>query len=288
MSRREQPYLPLYVMDFLTDEKLVECSAESTGVYIRLMCLMHKSEQYGAILLKQKDKQTGKQIYDFACKLMRQMPYDIETIARSLTELLNEGVLSMDGDVLFQRRMVRDGKLSDTRASAGKRGGQGRGQKNGARAFASRFASDFAQAKTEANAENEIEIENESEIEDKSEDEDNRDIPKEANTSLPAREKMSRLRKYGQYGWVKLTDDQYERLQRELGDAELQRCIDYIDESAQITKNKNKWRDWNLVIRKCSRDRWGLSVKGGAAPGRDQPHSAEFKPSTGFRKAESS
>ena len=99
---------------------------------------------------------------------------------------------------------------------------------------------------------------------------------------------MSRLRKYGQYGWVKLTDDQYERLQRELGDAELQRCIDYIDESAQITKNKNKWRDWNLVIRKCSRDRWGLSVKGGAAPGRDQPHSAEFKPSTGFRKAESS
>ena len=122
MSRREQPYLPLYVMDFLTDEKLVECSAESTGVYIRLMCLMHKSEQYGAILLKQKDKQTGKQIYDFACKLMRQMPYDIETIERSLTELLNEGVLSMDGDVLFQRRMVRDGKLSDTRASAGKRG----------------------------------------------------------------------------------------------------------------------------------------------------------------------
>ena len=99
MSRREQPYLPLYVMDFLTDEKLVECSAESTGVYIRLMCLMHKSEQYGAILLKQKDKQTGKQIYDFACKLMRQMPYDIETIERSLTELLNEGVLSMDGDV---------------------------------------------------------------------------------------------------------------------------------------------------------------------------------------------
>ena len=86
MSRREQPYLPLYVMDFLTDEKLVECSAESTGVYIRLMCLMHKSEQYGAILLKQKDKQTGKQIYDFACKLMRQMPYDIETIERSLTE----------------------------------------------------------------------------------------------------------------------------------------------------------------------------------------------------------
>ena len=44
-----------------------------------------------------------------------------------------------------------------------------------------------------------------------------------------------------------------------MGDAELQRCIAYIDESAQSTGNKNKWKDWNLVIRKCSRDGWGLS-----------------------------
>ena len=95
----------------------------------------------------------------------------------------------------------------------------------------------------------------------KSEDEDNRDIPKEANTSIARARENESAAKYGQYGWVKLTDDQYERLQRELGDAELQRCIDYIDESAQITKNKNKWRDWNLVIRKC-RDRWGLSERG--------------------------
>lgn len=65
--------------------------------------------------------------------------------------------------------------------------------------------------------------------------------------------------KRGQYGWVKLTDEEYERLQRELGDAELQRCIAYIDESAQSNGNKNKWKDWNLVIRKCSRDGWGLS-----------------------------
>ena len=40
--------------------------------------------------------------------------------------------------------------------------------------------------------------------------------------------------------------------------AELLRCIEYIDESAQLTGNKNKWKDWNLVIRKCSRDKWGI------------------------------
>ena len=64
--------------------------------------------------------------------------------------------------------------------------------------------------------------------------------------------------KRGEYGWVKLTDEEFNRLQQELGDAELQRCIAYIDESAQSTGNKNKWKDWNLVIRKCSRDGWGI------------------------------
>ena len=39
MALRDQPYLPLYVLDFLVDEKLAYCSAESTGVYIRLMCM---------------------------------------------------------------------------------------------------------------------------------------------------------------------------------------------------------------------------------------------------------
>lgn len=40
MALRDQPYLPLYVLDFLVDEKLAYCSAESTGVYIRLMCIL--------------------------------------------------------------------------------------------------------------------------------------------------------------------------------------------------------------------------------------------------------
>ena len=63
---------------------------------------------------------------------------------------------------------------------------------------------------------------------------------------------------YGQYGWVKLTDEQYIRLSNELGETELKRCIDYVDESAQSNGNKNHWKDWNLVIRRCHRDKWGL------------------------------
>lgn len=64
--------------------------------------------------------------------------------------------------------------------------------------------------------------------------------------------------KHGEYGWVLLTDEQYSRLVADLGEIELARCIAYIDESAQSTGNKNRWKDWNLVLRKCSKNGWGL------------------------------
>ena len=63
---------------------------------------------------------------------------------------------------------------------------------------------------------------------------------------------------HGEYGWVKLTDTEYARLLETLGQEELERCIRHIDESAQSSGNKNKWKDWNLVIRRCSREKWGM------------------------------
>lgn len=73
--------------------------------------------------------------------------------------------------------------------------------------------------------------------------------------------------KHGEYGWVRLSAEEYDRLLNELGEAELTRCITYVDESAQSNGNKNKWKDWNLVIRKCARDRWGMSKGGQQSPG---------------------
>lgn len=92
---------------------------------------------------------------------------------------------------------------------------------------------------------------------------------KEGSTAPPAAsptpaEKPKRT-SYGQYGWVKLTDEQYSRLSNDLGETELKRCIDYVDEAAQSTGNKNRWRDWNLVIRRCHRDGWGLGRTAGKA-----------------------
>lgn len=155
MALRDQPYLPLYIQDFLTDEKLAECSAEATGVYIRLMCLLHKSDPYGKILLKQKYKQTDKQILNFASQVAKNLPYDLLIIQRSLTELYSEDVIQIDGDFLYQKRMVKDSEISDKRASAGKNGGKSTQEKN------KDFAKKFAKAKYKANTENEIDIENE-------------------------------------------------------------------------------------------------------------------------------
>lgn len=83
----------------------------------------------------------------------------------------------------------------------------------------------------------------------------------ENDSSLKAHTKKKRV-SYGSFGWVKLTEEEHSKLVTDLGEAELNRCIAYVDESAQSTGNKNKWRDWNLVIRKCSREGWGLNRKG--------------------------
>ncbi len=87
--------------------------------------------------------------------------------------------------------------------------------------------------------------------------------PNQNTNSAPARaDTPAQRQKYGQYGWVRLTQEEYSRLLEELGEAELRRCIEYVDESAQGNGNKNRWKDWNLVIRKCHRDGWGLNRQG--------------------------
>lgn len=68
------------------------------------------------------------------------------------------------------------------------------------------------------------------------------------------------------YGWIRLSDKEYQSLLNDLGPEEAARCIAYVDECAQSTGNKNQWRDWNLVLRRCHRDRWGL----GRAAGKPQ------------------
>lgn len=61
---------------------------------------------------------------------------------------------------------------------------------------------------------------------------------------------------FGEFGWVKLTDPQYDKLMDQLGPEELHRCITYVDEAAQSTGNRNRWKDWYLMVRRCHDNHW--------------------------------
>ena len=168
MALRDQPYFPLYVQDYLTDEKLNSCTAATQGVYIKILCILHKIEPYGKLLLKQKDKQTDKQILNFALKFAKLLPFDSNTIHNALSELIDEGVMILDGDCLFQKRMVRDGELSETRSNAAKSGG-------GNPLFKQNHKQTIQQ-KDKQNPEYENEDENEDEDENENEDENEDEI----------------------------------------------------------------------------------------------------------------
>ena len=76
--------------------------------------------------------------------------------------------------------------------------------------------------------------------------------------------------KYGEYGWVLLSDEQHQKLLNDLGEAELKRCIRIVDEAAQKTGNRCGWKDWNLTLRNCHRDGWGLKAGRESAYGSDR------------------
>lgn len=101
----------------------------------------------------------------------------------------------------------------------------------------------------------------ESENEDKKEKENKIEIEKECEyNNTPIIEKVEKI-KFGEYGWVKLKPEDYSRLISDYGESEVKRAIRYIDESSQSSGNKNKWKDWNLVVRRCIREGWGARQK---------------------------
>lgn len=132
MALRDQPYIPLYVKDFTSDEKLRMCSPSAVGVYIFLMCILHREREYGKLQLRQsfvytkgdtnaiqnpiQKTQSKENLYlQFAENLAKQMPFKVDSILLALLELDYYGVIRLEGDILCQPRMVRDGAISETR-----------------------------------------------------------------------------------------------------------------------------------------------------------------------------
>ena len=75
-------------------------------------------------------------------------------------------------------------------------------------------------------------------------------------SNLKEENKKEEKHKYGEYGWIKLTDTQYNKLCEEHTKDYIDFAIQKIDEYIQSNGNKNKYKDWNLVLRKAIRDNW--------------------------------
>lgn len=60
----------------------------------------------------------------------------------------------------------------------------------------------------------------------------------------------------GIYKRVKLTEEQYNKLVEEFGEDYINNIINRLDEYIESNNNKNKYSNYNLVIRKAIREKW--------------------------------
>lgn len=60
----------------------------------------------------------------------------------------------------------------------------------------------------------------------------------------------------GNYKRIKLTQEQYDKLINEFGEDYIKQVIDKLDEYVESNNNKNKYSNYNLVIRKAIRENW--------------------------------
>jgi hypothetical protein len=114
------PWFKFFPGDWQSDELLTMCSMAARGLLTELVCLMHKANPYGHLIVNGQAP-TDREL----AKLVRAA--GVAELRRLRAELLDRGVLSVTpGGVLFSRRMVRKAKQSAIGHETGKRGGNPR------------------------------------------------------------------------------------------------------------------------------------------------------------------
>lgn len=110
------PWIKFYPKDYLSDLELATCSAAAQGVYMRLLCLMHNSNEYGFAIV------SGAVPTPYALAKAVQMRYP--TCTNAVAELLQKCVLKKDHrGVLYSQRMLSDKVKLDVMRERGKLGG---------------------------------------------------------------------------------------------------------------------------------------------------------------------
>lgn len=118
------PYFPFYPDDWLSDEKLRACTSAARGLWIDLLCLMHKNDRRGHLEIVGQPASHA--------QIARMTGRTPDEVASQLQELINAGVPSaLDHGILFSRRMVRDEGIRQVRSRAGSEGGKAKAAKSG-------------------------------------------------------------------------------------------------------------------------------------------------------------
>lgn len=109
-------WFKFFPSDWKGDELLAMCSLGARGLLVELLCLMHRATPYGYLLVN------GKAPSDLELsRLVRAST--VSELRRLKAELLERGVLSLDGRKIYSRRMVRKAKQSEIGRATGITGG---------------------------------------------------------------------------------------------------------------------------------------------------------------------
>lgn len=111
-----KPWMKFYPSDWQADPLLRACSLAARGLLIELLCLMHKSEWRGYLLVNG--------VRPTEIQLKQLVGCSAQTVRCCRDELLKNGVLSQtENSTLFSRRMVRDTEKQEVDRVNGSKGG---------------------------------------------------------------------------------------------------------------------------------------------------------------------
>jgi len=118
----KRPAFQFYPSDWMNEPGLRISSLDARGLWIDLMCIMHKGEPYGHLTVRLEGTDTPMPLD--AAQIARIEGETPATITKLLAELKRNGVSSQTAaGVYYSRRMVRDEVARNARAECGKLGG---------------------------------------------------------------------------------------------------------------------------------------------------------------------
>lgn len=110
-----QPWLKFYTADWQSDHGLRSCSIAARGLWIELLCIMHKAEPVGHLLVNGRAPNTS-----LLARLCATPERQVKTF---LDELRGHGVFDDVDGVIVSRRMVRDAEKAIRDKANGRKGG---------------------------------------------------------------------------------------------------------------------------------------------------------------------